>query len=133
MKMDIKLEEGEMICPLCDGTGEDKHSIYICNKCNGEGKIDWVTNVVIKDKSLSILERIDVRKVIKSIKQMAWSEDFTNMDIFYKKMNNHLESLQVNKAIIDYNIASNFMNKYIDISITPVQSIEYITLSLTIN
>ena len=129
-----KLVEGEMTCPLCNGTGEDKYNVlYVCRKCNGDGKIDWVTNVIIKDKSPSILERIDVRKAIESIKQMAWSEDFANMDIFHKKMNDHLEFLQVNKAIVDYNVTSNFINRYVDISIKPVQSVEHINLNFNIN
>lgn len=127
------LIEGELICPVCNGTGEDNCGIYVCEKCDGEGKLDWVSNAIIKDKTPSILDRIDVRKAMESIKQIAWSEDFSNMDIFHKKMNNHLESLQVNKAIVDYNITSNFMNKYIDINIKPVQSIERVTLSFNIN
>lgn len=106
--MNIKLKEGEMICPICKGTGNDINDIYICGKCEGFGKIDWVSNAVIKNKKMSILKRIDVRKAISTIKQIAWSEDFDNIYSFNKKMTKHLESLHVNNAIVDYKIKSSW-------------------------
>ncbi len=130
--MNIKLREGEMICPVCKGTGNDTNDIYICGKCDGMGKIDWVSNAIIKSKKMSILKRIDVRKAISTIKQIAWSEDFDNINIFNKKMKEHLESLQVNKSITDYEIKSSCINKYIDINIKLVNTTDNITLNFTI-
>ena len=44
------LEEDEVECALCDGTGNDYKSgfprFYKCVRCNGTGKTDWVTNVM---------------------------------------------------------------------------------------
>jgi DnaJ-class molecular chaperone len=44
------LEEGEVECAKCDGTGRDPDSyfkhIYECRRCEGTGKTDWVTNVM---------------------------------------------------------------------------------------
>jgi RecJ-like exonuclease len=131
--MNIKLEEGEMICPICKGTGNDINDIYICRKCDGIGKIDWISNAVIGNKKLSILNRIDVRKAISTIKQIAWSEDFDNIDIFNKKMKEHLESLQVSKAIVDYKVKSSWLNKCVDINIKPVNTTDNITLNFSIN
>jgi hypothetical protein len=47
----IELNEGEVICSACKGRGiitgkgfDDMTSI--CEKCNGHGKVDWVTNAM---------------------------------------------------------------------------------------
>ena len=47
---EIKLEEWEMICDVCNGTGEnpqwsggDWWSDSVCPKCQGEKKLDWVS------------------------------------------------------------------------------------------
>jgi RecJ-like exonuclease len=131
--MNIKLKEGEMICPICKGIGNDINDIYICGKCDGIGKIDWISNAVIKNKKMSILERLDVRKTISTIKQVAWSEDFNSIYSFNKKMTKHLESLQVNKAIVSYKIKSSWLNKHINVKIKPVNTTDNITLQFTIN
>ena len=48
----MKLEEYEIICSDCSGSGLDQTRIYkySCGKCNGEGKLDWIENVVGKRK-----------------------------------------------------------------------------------
>ena len=50
----MKLLDGEVICSKCNGTGKDKNSCYsnnTCTKCLGEGKLDWVSNAMIKKTS----------------------------------------------------------------------------------
>jgi len=57
-KIKDSLKEGELICPECDGIGfpgkvklqGDKVGLfkYVCSKCQGDGKLDWVENVVGK-------------------------------------------------------------------------------------
>jgi len=52
---ELNLEEGEVICSLCDGTGvtfitndywmEGEYEVP-CYQCDGEGKTDWVTNIM---------------------------------------------------------------------------------------
>lgn len=70
----MDLKPGESICDKCNGTGIDKNSIYVvrlpnsfyvpyepphvvkticwlkCNKCLGEGKVDWIENIIRKRK-----------------------------------------------------------------------------------
>ena len=41
------LNEGEVICDKCDGTGDISGGGYVkCPKCKGKGKLDWVTNAM---------------------------------------------------------------------------------------
>ena len=52
--MDIKLEEGEVICSRCEGRGcspffSIQEAQETCPKCNGEGKLDWVSNAMVKE------------------------------------------------------------------------------------
>jgi len=56
-KQYIELQEGEKFCPKCDGSGrvrKRKHGLPIitlkCDKCLGDGKIDWI-EVAIGKKS----------------------------------------------------------------------------------
>lgn len=46
-------EEGEVECAKCDGTGYDQSSPFWwldkCRRCGGEGKTDWVTNIMGRD------------------------------------------------------------------------------------
>lgn len=47
----MDLEEGEMVCDRCNGTGnfpvsDDGQNCAICSKCWGEGKVDWIENIM---------------------------------------------------------------------------------------
>jgi len=50
----IELFLGEELCPWCEGTGLRKNysglteGMFKCRKCHGEGKIDWITNIMRK-------------------------------------------------------------------------------------
>jgi len=54
--MSMKLEEGEVICPQCEGTGKPNNNKFenfylvpkVCDKCHGSGKLDWIENIVGK-------------------------------------------------------------------------------------
>lgn len=48
-KYEIELFPGEEICQGCKGTGVsaiNDHWQIQCRKCHGEGKIDWISNVI---------------------------------------------------------------------------------------
>ncbi len=56
--MNCELKEGEVICDKCNGSGvirtteqRGKHFYPIktfCEKCHGDGKLDWIENVTGK-------------------------------------------------------------------------------------
>jgi len=61
----MNLCKGEILCPDCKGkrysletdTLDNTHSItrnQKCLKCNGEGKLDWVENLIGKDNTKTI-------------------------------------------------------------------------------
>jgi hypothetical protein len=56
------LEEGEVICNKCEGGGtwpqlfmdeynDDSAQYYICPKCHGNGKLDWIEKICGKPKN----------------------------------------------------------------------------------
>ena len=54
--MSVKLNPGDVICYRCNGTGEiinSKHYKSLmdiqCYVCYGEGKLDWIENIVGKE------------------------------------------------------------------------------------
>ena len=63
-KQHIKLLDGEKFCPKCDGRGRvrkskrsDVLSIMLqCDKCLGDGKIDWIEEAT--GKKTSNLDRL---------------------------------------------------------------------------
>jgi DnaJ-class molecular chaperone len=54
-----KLEEGEIVCPKCNGTGRKgevtAYGWYGCPKCRGNGYLDWVENIVGK-RTFTVLD-----------------------------------------------------------------------------
>lgn len=49
----IHLEEGEVICSKCNGGGYERDDSNFakydtCSRCLGEGKLDWIENIVGK-------------------------------------------------------------------------------------
>jgi len=51
----LHLEEWEMLCNECNGSGDDPSSktfTTICPKCQGAGKVDWLENILGKKRIL---------------------------------------------------------------------------------
>ncbi|MCK5613597.1 hypothetical protein KAR91_67635 [Candidatus Pacearchaeota archaeon] len=48
----FKLEEGEMVCNQCEGSGKSWIYTTLCSKCQGHGKVDWVENIVGRKPAL---------------------------------------------------------------------------------
>jgi len=57
-KQELILEEGEIICDRCNGTGDAGDNKFpgawrswepTCNKCWGTGKLNWIENVFGKE------------------------------------------------------------------------------------
>ena len=59
MRIGMKtINSGEVLCNVCQGSGK-AIKLYIhggtkCKKCKGEGKLDWIENIVGKRKTSSI-------------------------------------------------------------------------------
>jgi hypothetical protein len=53
---ELILEDGEIICDKCEGTGVVSPEIFftICPKCQGEKKLDWISAITgVKPKSIT--------------------------------------------------------------------------------
>lgn len=81
----IILEAGELICPTCHGEGfkfvtvntgykNNKRKAY-CNKCGGDGKIDWIQNATGEDKPFKSAKGFPGLKGM----EMVWGHDVTNI------------------------------------------------------
>jgi DnaJ-class molecular chaperone len=44
----LKLEEWEVVCNKCEGSGKSWIYTTPCTKCQGKGKVDWIENIVGK-------------------------------------------------------------------------------------
>ena len=43
----MRLEKGEVICSNCKGSGNhEMNDKFTCQRCNGNGKVDWIENIV---------------------------------------------------------------------------------------
>jgi len=63
--MKLNKEMGEIICPKCNGTGDQTNFkddlpnygyLFPCTKCQGSGKLDWIETVVGKEESSGIID-----------------------------------------------------------------------------
>jgi len=54
----MKLEQGEIICDECNGSGGYRqkpiNSFLVCKKCLGSGKLNWVENIFGKRENFLI-------------------------------------------------------------------------------
>ena len=102
----IKLQKGEVICDKCKGNGlfcivQSKHitlqycynrqclktksecdgfNYQLCPKCNGEGKLDWVENIVGKRKHVHFMMIYEFQH--KAAKHLAQSIDRSVLNLF---------------------------------------------------
>jgi RecJ-like exonuclease len=132
----IVLKEGEMICPICKGTGNDKENVFVCEKCDGSGKVDWVSNVITQNKEITSLDRINVRRLIIHLKSLVNKIQFEpvnnlSMDVLKEMMGNYLTALKDKKVIDDYEITKAFAEGYnFDVLIKPNRSIDVVTMNI---
>ena len=54
----IELSDGEVICPKCKGTstrfGEGLDAFSSCDRCWGEGKLDWIDLIMGKEQPFAL-------------------------------------------------------------------------------
>jgi len=134
--MDFELLDGEDICHICNGTGEDKNGIFVCKKCRGQKKLDWVSKAVQLPpaKNPSALDRLNIRRLMHHIEETVDEYKFEPAEDVANILKGHLDTLVSRKAIYDYKVTcdeSNFNN--IDVYVKPVNTIEYVTMNVVIN
>lgn len=81
--MNSELKEGEVICSPCKGTGviitteKRGNGFYqvktFCEKCNGDGKLDWIENITGKRTPLE-------KREIPTLRQWYFSSSFEEED-----------------------------------------------------
>jgi len=136
------VEEFEIKCPQCDGNGYDNKG-FICNKCIGEGKLDWIENIVgkLRNYNSSALDRVNVRRLISYIEKSISdhiSQNYLDSAIDDKAINNikndigyQLDNLKNRRALYDYKVESHGY-KQIDVFINPTRSVEMVKINYEI-
>jgi RecJ-like exonuclease len=106
--MDIKLREGELIlkegeivCPVCKGAGYTEKNTYVCEKCDGIGKVDWVANAMTREKK--DLDKLNVRRIFIHLNSIVNNSCFASLDdntinTLKGAVKDHLSSLESRKA-----------------------------------
>ena len=130
--MNFELKEGELICPVCKGSGIDKEGIYVCNKCDGTKKVDWISNVTTSKKRLSVYRRIDIQRLILHIRRIVENNILETYFNIYEMIENCLDTCKSQRLIYDYKIEAKKVKEF-DIFIKPSVSIETINLKISIN
>lgn len=124
------LEEGEVKCNKCNATGTDENDVYLCDKCDGEGKIDWISNATEKPIRMSSLRRVDIKRATYKLKKLAES-NFPNLDQIYSSMWSYLDTLQQHNVICEFKVERN--ENVFEVFIKPSRAIEIVKLNLVIN
>jgi len=137
MSVKSEVKEGEIICPKCNGSGNDKNNVYICEMCDGEGKVDWVSAAMVHEKRKSILQLISVRRLITNIKSTVEKYIHNNLyelKNFNRDMTSYLSTLKSRKMLDGYIINIEKAENLTDINIylKPNRSVDTIKLNTII-
>ena len=134
----MKVEEGYVKCSTCKGTGKDGD--YICQKCQGEGVTDWITNAMFRVKPLSALDSINVRRMLlyvrKTIENYLKDHLFEPSNIPIEPIKSHLDYCKSNRILYDYKISDYITpsnERQINITIKPTKTVEMIQLKFEVN
>jgi len=131
---DVELREDEIICPICNGRGHTNKNIYVCKKCDGSGKVDWVSNVVTHKRERTALHRLNVRRLVMHLQSLVDNFRFEPLDdltlsTLEASLRNYISMLHSRKVITNYQITKNPNNMSIDLAITPQTSIRTININ----
>jgi len=126
----MKLEEGYIKCSACNGTGED--GIYKCQKCQGEGITDWITNAMFREKPLSILSLLNIKRMVIHVRQTIEKD----LEVPITVLESQLDYFKSIRALYDYKVSDYYdpsNNRHINITIKPMKSIEMIEMKFEAN
>ena len=132
------INSGEVLCNVCQGSGK-AIKLYIhggtkCKKCKGEGKLDWIENIVGKrqdninpiDSILSNI-RTTLENSISSFNPMSYNKYKVEEVLFALKQQQVLYDYKVDISYVP-NIHGNAVN--MDIFIKPSPVLESIKLNI---
>lgn len=133
--MSAELKDGELICPVCKGTGESNDGIYVCKKCLGTKKVDWISIATeLPIKPTSVLDKINIKRMVLYIRDVIDSvmkkfvfETYDNAKI---EIESFLDSIVKKKGIYNYNVVCDASNNYkMDVYIKPINSVEVVHIT----
>ena len=122
--------EREVKCKKCNGTGVDENEVYLCHKCDGEGKLDWISNAIEKPIRMSSLRRVAIKRATCKLKKLAES-NFPNIDRIYSSMWSYLDTLQQHNVVYEFKVERN--ENVFEVFIKPSRAVEIVKLNLVIN
>jgi len=124
------LEEGFVKCSACKGTGED--GVYVCQKCQGKGVTDWVTNAMSKfKKPLSALQLINVRRLMLHVKKTIEDSILERMDVSVEEVKIILDHYKSKRILNDYKI-DKISETEINVLIKPYRALEIIKMEFEV-
>lgn len=136
----IELQEHEIICPKCNGSGADKDGQYICRKCSGTGKVDWISKAINKPNIAprSALDNINVKRLLHQVKKNVEEcvEEFSfepldhnTIKTIVSVFESQLNDIKQKRGLYDYKVVYDESNCHnIDIHIKPINIPETCTI-----
>ena len=133
------MKQGYLECSVCHGTGED--APYVCQKCKGEGIVDWVTDIVYKKGVIiSNLQLLNVRRAINYVRDTVMKalettifEPNTQFSYIIKP---YLDNCISNHILHDYKVVDDTKDptgkRQINIMIRPMVSLDMIYLNFKV-
>ena len=133
------MKKGYLECSVCNGTGED--GLYVCQKCEGKGIVDWITDIVFKkNHPMSSLQLVNVRKTIAYLRDVVEKTLKENIFVPAKTLEElikpYLDRCVTSRVLCDYKISDFAVSpneRHIDIEIKPVRSVEMIQLDFKVD
>ena len=120
-------------CKLCNGKGS-VDDIYICHKCDGEGKTDWVTNAMHKNPPVprTSIHLVNIRQVLRNTEKIVMESIIKGkFKDAVPKITGYLEIVERHNIIHDWMVQCNEANFYnIDVYIKPTRTVEMVRQTL---
>lgn len=126
----MKIEEGLLKCSACKGTGED--GVYVCQKCQGKGVTDWVTNAMAQiKKPLSSLQLINIRRLMVHVRKTIENAVLERIDLTTQNIETILDDYKSQRALYDYKVDKISRNEF-NVFIKPTRTVEIIEMNFEI-
>jgi len=112
----IHLEEGEVMCSKCNGSGytqdnSDFNRYNICNKCYGEGKLDWIDNILGKIVSTTATFSVDTIDISTLSPQLKGNFHEEMIEVLTKQFVKEMDREILETIMEQYNLDLNKIGK----------------------